>query len=57
MTRIAGKDLAEIRGKLPPEIYAASMTFYKAIWRYGTLDTRLRELLRLKSSSLAGCAH
>jgi len=57
VTRIAGKDLAEIRGKMPKEIYAASMEFYKALWRHGELDTRLRELLRLKSSRLAGCVH
>ena len=57
MTRISGEDLAEIRGKMPKEIYAASMEFYRALWRYGELDTRLRELLRLKSSRLAGCVH
>ena len=57
MTRISGDDLAEIRGKMPEEIYAASMHFYKALWRHGKLDTRLRELLRLKSSRLAGCVH
>ena len=57
MTRIAGKDLGEIRGKMPKEIYAASMQFYKTLWRYGKLDTRLQELLRLKSSRLAGCDH
>ena len=42
---------------MPKEIYAASMDFYKALWRYGKLDTRLQELLRLKSSRLAGCDH
>ena len=55
MTRISGKDLAEIRGKMPREIFAASMDFYKAMWRYGKFDTRPREFLRLKSSRLAGC--
>ncbi len=57
MTRIAGRDLVEIRSKMPREIYAASMEMYKALWRYGLLDTRLRELLRLKSAKLAGCIH
>lgn len=57
MTRIEGDGLAEIRGKMPREIYDASMAFYRAMWRHGRLDTRLRELLRLKSSALAGCVH
>ena len=57
MTRIAGRDLVEIRSKMGPEIYAASMEMYQALWRYGQLDTRLRELLRLKSARLAGCVH
>ena len=57
MTRISGRDLVEIRSKMPAEIYDASMEMYKAIWRHGRLDTRLRELLRLKSASLAGCVH
>jgi len=57
MTRISGSDLAEIRGHMPREIYDASMEFYRTMWRYGRLDIRLRELLRLKSSALAGCVH
>jgi hypothetical protein len=57
MTRIPGQDLAEIRGKMPREIYDASMDFYRAMWRHGRLDLRLRELLRLKSARLAGCVH
>ena len=57
VTRIAGADLVEIRSKMPAEIYAASMEMYKALWRHGRLDTRLRELLRLKSAGLAGCDH
>ena len=57
MTRISGEDLVEIRSKMPQEIYAASMEMYKALWRHGRLDTRLRELLRLKSARLAGCVH
>jgi len=57
MTRLPGRDLAEIRGAMPREIYDASMQFYKALWRNGRLDVRLRELLRLKSASLAGCVH
>lgn len=57
MTRISGDNLAEIRGKMPQEIYSASMDMYKALWRHGTLDIRLRELVRLKSSNLVGCAH
>ncbi len=57
MTRIAGRDLVEIRSKMPLEIFEASMAMYKALWRYGLLDTRLRELLRLKSARLAGCDH
>jgi hypothetical protein len=57
VTRIAGTDLVEIRSKMPAEIYVASMEMYKALWRHGRLDTRLRELLRLKSAKLAGCVH
>ena len=57
MTRITGDTLAEIRGHMPREIYDASMDFYRALWRHGRLDTRLRELLRLKSAALAGCVH
>lgn len=57
MTRISGRDLAEIRSKMPLPIYDASMEMYKALWRHGRLDVRLRELLRLKSARLAGCDH
>jgi len=57
VTRIRGKDLFEIRSKMPASIFAASMEFYKTLWRDGKLDIRLRELLRLKSSRLAGCVH
>ncbi|MCA9511996.1 MAG: hypothetical protein R3E88_13675 [Myxococcota bacterium] len=57
MTRLPGRDLAEIRGAMPSAIYDASMAFYKALWRDGRLDMRLRELLRLKSARLAGCVH
>jgi alkylhydroperoxidase family enzyme len=57
MTRISGKDTAEIRQKMPKEIFAASMEMYKALYRYGKLDTRLRELVRLKSADLVGCKH
>ncbi len=57
VTRIAGSDLVEIRGKMPAEIYAASVEMYRVLWRHGRLDTRLRELLRLKSARLAGCVH
>ena len=57
MTRIPGRDLAEIRGKMPREIYDASLDFYRTMWRHGRLDIRLRELLRLKSARLAGCVH
>ncbi|MAG29647.1 MAG: hypothetical protein CL908_01990 [Deltaproteobacteria bacterium] len=57
VTRIAGRDSLEIRSKMPAEIYAASIEMYKALWRHGRLDTRLRELLRLKSAKLAGCVH
>jgi hypothetical protein len=57
VARISGKSLAEIRQKMPAAIYKASMEMYRALWREGQLDTRLRELLRLKSASLAGCIH
>ena len=57
ISRISGHDLAEIRGHMPAEIYEASMDFYRALWKHGRLDIRLRELLRLKSASLAGCVH
>jgi hypothetical protein len=57
MTRISGKNTAEIRQKMPREIFAASMEMYKALYRYGKLDTRLRELVRLKSADLVGCKH
>ena len=42
---------------MPKEIFSASMEMYKALYRYGKLDTRLRELVRLKSASLVGCNH
>ena len=54
MTRLPGRDLAEIRGAMPAPIYEASIRFYRALWRDGRLDVRLRELLRLKSAALAG---
>ena len=57
MTRLPGRDLAEIRGAMPSAIYDASMPFYKDLWLDGRLDMRLRELLRLKSARLAGCVH
>ncbi len=57
MTRISGNSTAEIRQKMPKEIFEASMDMYKALYRYGKLDTRLRELVRLKSANLVGCNH
>ena len=55
--RISGESLAEIRRKLPLTIHDSYIEMYRALWRDGRLDTRLRELLRLKSADLAGCTH
>lgn len=55
--RISGDSLAEIRRKLPQTVHDAYIEMYRALWRDGKLDTRLRELLRLKSAALAGCNH
>ncbi len=57
MPRIAGKDLAEILSKGPPQLALDTIAMSREMWRAGTLDLQLREMLRLKSAELARCAY
>jgi hypothetical protein len=56
MTRIPGS-LQEIRALMPTSIYEAYRELRRAMENDGTLDERLKELIRLKSAELAGCVH
>ena len=40
---------------MPKGMYESHTALASAMWREGTLDTPLRELLRLKCAELAGC--
>lgn len=55
--RISGKDLVEIRTKMPMGIYNAYREMYRAVRQDSTIEKPLRELLRLKSAQLARCVH
>jgi hypothetical protein len=57
MPRISGDSLLEIRRKMPKGMFEAQLALARAMWEEGTLDTTLRELLRLKTAELAGCVH
>jgi len=57
MARIPGDSLIEIRQKMPKGMFDAQRAMARAMWEEGTLDTTLRELLRLKTAELAGCVH
>ena len=55
--RLSGKDVQDIRKKMPASIFQAQWELYRAIRQDTSIDKPLRELLRLKSAQLAHCVH
>lgn len=53
--RISGKDLGEMRAKMP--MFGAYRRLAATMWNEGTLTMALRDMLRLKSASLAHCEY
>jgi hypothetical protein len=42
-------------GALHPQISAAFFGLIQALWKHGTLDGQLKELIRMRSAMLADC--
>ena len=42
-------------GALPAGISAAYFNLIQALWKHGTLDGQLKELIRMRSAMLADC--
>jgi hypothetical protein len=42
-------------GALPEGIRNAFFNLIQSIWKHGTLDAQLKELIRMRSAMLAGC--
>jgi hypothetical protein len=42
-------------GALPEGIRAAYFNLVQALWKHGTLDAQLKELIRMRSAVLADC--
>jgi len=42
-------------GALPEGIGAAFFNLIQALWKHGTLDGQLKELIRMRSAMLADC--
>ncbi len=40
---------------LPAEIQKAFFGLIQAIWKHGTLDAQIKELIRMRSATLADC--
>ncbi len=57
MARLSGKNLTEIRKKMPKSINDAYWEMGRALWADGRLDTALKELIRLTSANLGKCQH
>ena len=57
MTRLSGKNVQEIRSKMPESIFGAYRELGRALWSDGRLDRPLKELIRLKAADLAKCVH
>jgi len=56
MPRISPDTIRKARETMP-RVLAASNEFGSALWEEGSLDTGLKELLRIYSAQLAGCEH
>ena len=42
-------------GQLPEGIREAFFNFIQSMWRDGTLDPQIKELMRMRSATLADC--
>ncbi len=42
-------------GALPAEIQQAFFGLIQALWKHGTLDPQIKELVRMRSATLADC--
>lgn len=56
MARLSSQDLRDFRQRMP-QFMAAFDAMGAALFTEGSLDTVLREMLRLKSAQIAGCQH
>ena len=56
MARYSKDEMREARAAIPKTIEAYN-AMARALWTEGSLDNRLREMLRLRSAQLAQCQH
>jgi hypothetical protein len=56
MPKLSGNGIAEFMESMPG-FWGAYKEMGRAMWAEGKIDPPLRELMRLKSAQLAGCAH
>jgi hypothetical protein len=57
MARISGKNVGEVYGHLPAPILERYREFYRSIWEAGSVDPRIKELIRFRSAQINECEH
>jgi hypothetical protein len=57
MARISGADAGDVYRHMPAPILQRFSEFYESIWEEGSVDPRIKELIRYRSAQINECEH